>query len=163
MPKVSELAAQLEKTNPASTSNIAGYLSGGTFYYHISKSENLPAAVAVMDSLRLDGAVVYTNLKKTHWLYTYTGSTDDGGKAAMAYVHDSTATADEAKPITTPLKYRVVAGTGTSPGPIGGGLFQAAKDLRDHPALYKKGGKVHTKEKGLHRALRYYMLAAYSV
>ncbi len=51
-------------------------------------------------------------------------------------------------------------------GPLkGGGLFQAAKDLTDKAAIYKEEGakKVSTTEKGLHRAVRYYMLAAYSI
>jgi tRNA(Arg) A34 adenosine deaminase TadA len=163
MAKLSELVTELEKTNPTSTSNIAGYVRDGTFHYYVSKSENLPAAAAVLDTSRPFGALVYTNLKKTHWLYTYTTAGDDGGEAALAYVHDSAAAANDAKAITIRPRYKVVAGAGTAPGPIGGGLFQAAKDLRDHPTSYKTGPKLHTQEKGLHRALRYYMLAAYSV
>lgn len=163
MATISELVIGLEKTNPTNTSNIAGYVRDGTFYYYVSKNDNLPAAAAVLDTSRPYGALVYTNLNKTHWLYTYTTAGADGGEAALAYVHDSTAAANDAKPIATRPRYKVVAGAGTAPGPIGGGLFQAAKALRDDPVSYKKGPKVHTKEKGLHRALRYYMLAAYSV
>ena len=170
MPELRSLFITLEKTHSRDASNIAGYIDqGGIFRYHVSNSEHLPAAAVVFDLIgkgkRKDGTV-YTNLRKAHWIYTYTSGAQSEGGNDLVYVDGSNAVASEAKSMEEGKgKVRVLAGEGPNPGPLqGGGLFQAARDLHDTNALMSyKGMDDHSRTKGLHRALRYYMLAAYAL
>jgi tRNA(Arg) A34 adenosine deaminase TadA len=167
MAQLKSLFSELEKTSPRGTSNIAGYIEGSNFHYRISNNENLPAAVTVLDLVGKKYGLIYTNLNKDHWIYTYTGVSGGESQNSLLHVDDSNTVASQAKLMTGQAKVRVLADEGPGPAPLGGGggLFQAAKGLEEdeNPVVYKGAEKVHTKEKGLHRALRYYMLAAYAL
>ncbi len=156
----------LEERHPRNASNIAGYIDrDGVFQWHVSGHDNLPAAVTVFDVVgKRTTGVVYTNLRKNHWLYTYTSG--EGGND-LVYIDDKSASADAERIIggVGNGKVRVLADDGPGPGPLRapGGLYQAAKSLHDSQAPVKYEGENHTRDKGLHRALRYYMLAAYAL
>jgi tRNA(Arg) A34 adenosine deaminase TadA len=147
--------------------NVAGYMQDdGTFLYEISKSEHLPAAALLLDSPTVPSkTAIYTNLREDHWLYTYkTARAKQGG---LVFVDtkkpDKLNVFVAKKAVANKRSLKVLAGNSAT-GPLGkaGGLFKAAEDLAENPVFYKKVAKDHSKEKGLHRALRYYMLAAYA-
>lgn len=166
MPSLKTFFEDLEKTYPRETHNIAGYIQQGTFKYHISSNENLPAAVVVFDKVGKKQGLVYTNIKKSHWIYTYTGDSGEGDKT-LEYSGESNATASEKDTMGAGKgEVRLYAGEGRNPGPLGnaGGLFEAAKALHDSETPVKYGKTdPHTRTRGLHRALRFYMLAAYAL
>ncbi len=171
MPQITTLFEHLEKEHPRNSANIAGYINDqNVFCYHVSSSNNLPAAVVVFDLVgynKRKNGKVYTNLTKSHWVYTYVGSAEGGSAPDLVHVNESNASALEATPMTKGKgQVRVLAGEGGNPGPLtGGGLFQAAKSLHDSatPVSYLGAKDNHSRDKGLHRALRYYMLAAYAL
>jgi hypothetical protein len=139
--------------------NVAGYIEKSgekkTFVYVLSESLNLPAAAYVMDTAGKAAKTVYTNLANDHWILTYTK------RRPLYCVTDETA--DPRVDVTRPLggaKLSVLGGDRASLEPIpGGGLYAAAKRL----AGGGKGNVAKGKDNGLERALRYYMLAGYSL
>lgn len=171
MPPLKSLFLGLEANKSRDAFNIAGYIDQDeTFKYHVSNNENLPAAAVVFDLIgkqQNPTGKVYTNSRKGHWIYTYTSGSGSEGGRELLYAHDSNASAKEAKSMEEGKgKVRVVAGEVSGQGPLKpkGGLFQAAKDLHDgKKQVSYKGVDNHTREKGLHRALRYYMLAAFAL
>ena len=168
MPRITELLTELEAKHP--NANIAGYIDNyGLFQYQVSASDNVPAAASLIDHLQ-GSRDVYTNLPSSHWLYTYTRQGEGTDQPGQKYLFTKEANAS-AKLGSQILgrSVRLIAGAhgGAAPFPSGG-LFEAAKKLNDSPTAisYKtenKADKVHTKEKGYHRALRYYMLSAYAL
>ncbi len=168
MAELKNLVRELEKENPRASHNIAGYIDDNRrFRYQVSSNENLPAAAIVLDLVGKKQGMIYTNLRRNHWIYTYTSAIGGEGGTDLMYVDDSNAVASESRSMAGRPSVRVLAGVGSNPGPLrdAGGLFQAAKGLHDseRKVIYTGAEKVHTREKGLHRALRYYMLAAYAV
>jgi tRNA(Arg) A34 adenosine deaminase TadA len=170
MPDLKAIFRTLEEKDPRNVANIAGYIDDrNTFQYHVSQSENLPAAAVVFDLIgrnKMKGGKVYTNLRKAHWIYTYTSGAEGEGGNDLIYIEDANVAAMDTGLLTRGNgKVRVLAGEGASPGPVrGGGLFQAARSLHDSDApVSYRGSNDHSRDKGLHRALRYYMLAAYAL
>lgn len=164
MPDLSEVILKLRQQNPGG--NIAGYMEGTKFIYEASSSDNLPAAAFLFDgSATRIKAHVYTTLPISHWLYTYMGAKDKNG--GLVHVSGNLKVNINVTESARAGKRTIKVVGGQAPaGPLGsgGGLFEATKTLASYKG--KKGEKVpkvHTEEKGLHRALRYYMLAAYAV
>jgi tRNA(Arg) A34 adenosine deaminase TadA len=140
--------------------NVAGYIEerGGknTFVYVQSKSLNLPAAAYVMDTLGTDKDLynIFTNLPWDHWFLTYTTNNED-----VVRVTDATLEpwVDDTRPLNG-ATLSVLGGDRAILEPIpGGGLYDTAERLA-------AGGKGNTgRDKGLERALRYYLLAGHSL
>ena len=158
---------QHRKLNP--NTNIAGYCSikttpkGGTvttFYWCSRPSTgNLPAAAYVADYIEsnwgnLHNCTIYTNLSTGHWITTYLQGVKTFNQVGDVYV-------DELENLETSrtLALQLFSGYNQVTSPIaGGGLYQAALDG------YRLDLNTLTgRTKGMNRALRYYMLAAYAL
>jgi len=99
-------------------------------------------------------------------MYTYTTGPEGDGGNNLVYIDDANVVAGDVGPLINGKgKVRVLAGKGPSTSPLrGGGLYQAAKNLHDSDSLVSyRESDDHSRDKGLHRALRYYMLAAYAL
>ncbi len=170
MPDLLDIFKKLEKDHP--NTNIAGYVALGNdgkwnFYYEVSGNPSLPAAVYLFDSPARGNLTVYTNVLRPHWLYTYMDGPLDSIDTRLG---PSSIVAD--KPVQLKRQtLKLVAGEGGE-GPLkNGGLYAAAEKLIVNKTnsgrllSYKKGRQrnVRSEQKGMNRALRYYMLAAYAL
>jgi tRNA(Arg) A34 adenosine deaminase TadA len=162
MASVAVTMAGLAKTGK----NIAGYVPTGTseLNYFVSDNVNLPAVAYLLDSIpECKKALIFTDLPDKHWILTYTGRTvkrvaDLGSLSPKdkRKVPDIKSTKE-----LTGLRLKTLAGDRAITAPIpGGGLYDAALRLKGSGG---KGTPATGRNKGLERALRYYMLGAYSL
>ncbi|MEF7612609.1 hypothetical protein V4F39_01720 [Aquincola sp. MAHUQ-54] len=141
------------------TDNVAGYLSGGKtnrrFNYFRSSSAALPAFVNALEAA--GRAKVYTNLDPAPWPKHIVQNIK--GKASLQlHEGDGALEVTPAEQAVRKWPSRVISTSGAAPVG-GGGLHAAARGLMTSATLAAEGSR----ERGLQRALRYYMLATYAL
>lgn len=143
---------------PTGGANIAGFIDGKNFKYYESSSTKLPAVVnALQAKAKSNKATIYTNSLEALWIKHYPLIKVKHMDALKSAEGDGAVEVTPVVQVTKKWPRRLGAMALAAPL-AGGGLYAAAaglsKDL-DLPAGSRK--------KGLARALRYYMLAAYSL
>lgn len=158
--KLREFFAQ-DKYKNSSIRNVAGYVDkDNNLHYIDSTNPALPAAVKVVEKANNRKLKVYTNLPTSHWLRTYL---KDQVKQGDYLTKPDQTIVDQANMEVVPKALGELALPACPQGPelsapLGGGLYQAAKAMMGGGAD-PDGGAA----KGYARALRYYMLAAYTL
>lgn len=146
--------------------NIAGYIDDKSAFQWCRKKTrgNLPAAAYVADHLVASGknlrkSTIYTSLHSDHWIRTYFSN------SILSFDVIDAKTTVQTFDITSPrtdfmLKLFSTFDQLDAPFP-GGGLYDAA--ATDLSLSGAQQAKLSGERKGRIRALRYYMLAAYSL
>ncbi len=141
------------------TDNVAGYLAGGTpktFKYFRSSRDALPAFVNALQAAG-NSTKVYTTYDTAPWP-KHVVQNVKGLASLQASSGDGALEITPVEQVVRKWPRQVVSARGGS-APLDSGLHAAAVAVRDGVAAAKAG----TRDRGLQRALRYYMLAAYSL
>jgi tRNA(Arg) A34 adenosine deaminase TadA len=145
--------------------NIAGFIDvKGAFQWCRRKSTgNLPAAAYVADYLTASGnslrkVNIYTSLKSDHWIRTYFSDSI----LSLDEIKETTVQSFDRTSPRTDFKLKLFSDFEQFDAPFpGGGLYDAA--TADLSLTTAAQAKLTGERKGRIRALRYYMLAAYSL
>jgi tRNA(Arg) A34 adenosine deaminase TadA len=145
--------------NVTGSNNVAGYIDGEKFKYYVSDNLLAPATVnALQDKPARSNATLYTNREETLWVKDYPGIKIKGASKLLSNEGDG---AKEVKPeLQNAEKWpkQIITGLDLDAPLPGGGLYAAAAAAKKDLVLTEE-----SRAKGLTRALRYYMLAAYSL
>lgn len=163
---VNDLIANYKKQFPLR--NIAGYLTGDDEFLWVSRPRQsvLPAAAYLADYIVAQGwslrnTNIYTSLPANHWITTYFKNIKTVGdaKGVRYESYDSRVSLDDT---AGTLELKLFSGFDQAPAPIpGGGLYEAAE--KGLTLSIEQQGKLTGSRRARIRALRYYMLAAYSL
>lgn len=142
--------------NPRDGYNIAGFVVGKEFRYFESSNLMLPAVVNALQEPHGNEAI-YTNRRETMWLKDYPLTKV---KFMDVLKNNEADGASEVTPrLLTDKKWpRRIISTELAAPIAGGGLYACASKVRKTDTFVEG-----SRDRGLARALRYYMLAAYSL
>lgn len=143
---------------PAGESQVAGYIDGAVFKYYKSDSLGLPAVVnALLGKPKSSTAAIYTNHPDALWIKHYPKIKVK--RMSQLLPHEGDGAVEVTLALQTDKKWprQILARELPAPLPEGG-LHAAAAGLGNGEALADG-----SRRKGVVRALRYYMLATYSL
>lgn len=153
-----ELCQDPAITRPTGGNNVAGYIDGTVFKYYKSNNLARPAVVnAILGKAKSNNATVYTNRADALWIRNYP-------KMKVKLMDQLKPNeGDGAVRVTTAFQTvkkwpRQIAALALKAPLPDGGLYAAAAGLSKGLDL-----PPGSRKKGLARALRYYMLATYSL
>lgn len=153
-----ELCRQDKIKRPEGGFNVAGYIDGAEFKFFKSDNLALPAVVnALLAQPKSSRASIYTNRLEATWIKHYPKIKVKSMDSLKPHEGDGATGVRLVPQNDKPWPRQVVANVLPAPLP-GGGLHAAAAAL--HKAQVLADG---SREKGLARALRYYMLATYAL
>ncbi len=143
---------------PTGGSNVAGYIDGSEFKFYRSDSLGLPAVVnALLGQPKSSRAAIYTNRLDALWIKNYPKIKVKSMDQLLPNEGDGAA--EVALVLQREKKWpKQITALDLSPPLPDGGLYAAAAGLSKDLTL-----PPGSRKKGLARALRYYMLATYSL
>ncbi|GLQ99219.1 hypothetical protein [Dyella mobilis] len=139
--------------------NVAGFILGNKFKYVVSENVALPAAVNALQLCNKRGRVYTNSADALKWLKHYPALNIKSSANLVADNGDGakSITPERVAVLTWPKQIESLGFT----GPLaGGGLYAAASSVMAQGKAY---APASGKDKALVSALRYYMLAAYSL
>lgn len=161
MSTANELLTDFFTANHKKYANCAGYFNtDGSFDFCFSANQRIPAAAYVLDHLKAKclnerKTQIFTNIREDHWIRTYFKNVISIQSSQDLVRKCKIAGTDKKQGKCIDSSFDLNAGFHSDTPPLGGGLYEAAKNIKSQPTAGR--------EKAMARVLRYYMLACYSL